>query len=262
MSTNRYREQIDACRPGTGDLSLPALAELFRAVETDKALADELARSDRFDRAVSTAMHDVPLPAGLLERLESRLAAADVKDVESTGEVALPPAPARSSRRKILVAALSLAALVLIALGAMFWPRPGRHITNHELASLSAEWFHQQVPPSAWQSLKSAPAAYDPPREVAAKTAAWRPFSSSDGHRGVVFDLTSRTGRRANLFVIASPHQYDVQNLPYTKLDPSGGIAVAAWQRGGRLYVVVIDKDGQGLDDFIRTPSIARLALP
>src|SRR5688572_5213675 len=81
MSQNQpYREQIDACRPGSDDLSLPALAGLAQAVEQDSAVAKELARSQRFDHAVSAAMHDVPLPAGLLERLEARLASGDVSE--------------------------------------------------------------------------------------------------------------------------------------------------------------------------------------
>src|SRR5688572_10680083 len=107
MSQNsRYREQIDACRPGSDDLALPALAELAGAVESDRALADVFARSQRFDRAVSAAMHDVPLPAGLLERLEAKVAEAAGADVaELTGEVSLPAAPARFSRRFVLTSA-------------------------------------------------------------------------------------------------------------------------------------------------------------
>src|SRR5688572_16217343 len=78
MNANQpFREQIDACRPGSDDLSLPALVGLAAAVDRDRGVAEELSRSQRFDRAVSTAMHDLPLPAGLLERLEARLAAGD-----------------------------------------------------------------------------------------------------------------------------------------------------------------------------------------
>ena len=262
MSTNRYREQIDACRPGTGDLSLPALAELSRAVETDNALADEFARSDRFDRAVSTAMHDVPLPAGLLERLEARLASANVTDADPAGEVALPPTPARISRRTIMAAALSLAALALIAVGAMFWPRPGREIPNEQLVDMAGGW-NGRVNTSKWIDITEStpPARFAVPVEVQ-KPVKWQPFSTPDGQHGVVFNLT--TGLRpARLYVIASRDKYDLPTIPYGRLrGASGGLAIGAWYSGGLLYVVVVDETGQSLSNYVREKKTAAIFRP
>src|SRR5688572_2368552 len=68
------REQIDACRPGSDDLSLPGLAELAQAAQEDRAVAEELDRSQRFDRAVLSALHDVPVPGDLCERLLAQAA--------------------------------------------------------------------------------------------------------------------------------------------------------------------------------------------
>lgn len=262
MSQNsRYREQIDACRPGTGDLALPALTELARAAETDRALADELARSERFDRAVSTAMHDVPVPAGLLERLEARLAAADVTDAETAGEVALPPAvPARPSRRAILATVLSLAALLLIAIGAMFWPRPGREITNQQLAEMASTW-NSKVPTTKWLKLTATslpPARFAVPVEVR-KPVQWQSFDTPDGQNGFVFNLT--TGQRpARLYVIASRDKYSLPTTPYRRLeDASGGVAIVAWYSGGLLYVVVVDETGQKLSDYVSEKDIAAI---
>src|SRR5262245_48473703 len=139
-----YREQIDACRPGSDDLALLALADLARAAESDRAVAGDLARSQRFDRSVAAAMHDVPLPAGLLERLEAQLAAGEAVEDEATGEpVSLPVSAAepgsrsRISRRGLWAAAASLAVVALLAIGGMFLPRAPRHVTSNELAEMA-----------------------------------------------------------------------------------------------------------------------------
>lgn len=260
MSQNlRYREQIDACRPGSDDLSLPALAELAGVVESDRAVADELARSQCFDRAVSTALHDVPLPAGLLERLEAKLAETDAAaDDDPTADVALPP-PARFSRRGILAAALSVAALALIAVSAMFWPRPGRQVSSAELVELSSTWFNEQLPPAEWKPVSSAPATFAVPRVVSGAKA-WQSFATPAGEKGVVYDLTSGLRPRARLFVIATPHTYQVGTLPTRLRGTTGGTAVAAWQQGRLLFVVVVVENGQKLEDFVRPPNVAFVA--
>lgn len=253
-----YREQIDACRPGSSDLSLPALAELAQAADTDRAIADELARSQRFDRAVSTALHDVPLPAGLLERLEARLAeAGDAEPVESTGEVALPPPPVRFTPRGILAAALSIAALAFIALSAMFWPQPGRQVSSAELAELSSAWFDQKLAQNVWNPVRSAPPTFPVPGGVSGANG-WQPFATPAGEKGVVYDLTRGLRPRARLFVIATPHDYQVGTLPTRLRDATGNVAVAAWQQGRLLFVVVVvQENGQMLDHFVRPPNVA-----
>jgi hypothetical protein len=248
-----YLEPIDACRPGSNDLALPALADLARSVETDRAVADELARSQRFDRAVSAAMHDVPVPAGLLERLEAKLAAADDSQVaESTGEVALPPAPARFSRRSLLAAISALAAVLLIAVGAAFWPRSGRIITNEQLVEIASDW-NRQVDATRWKNISTAPApaGFKVPAEVR-KAIQWQSFATADGQKGVVFNLTTNKLRPARLYVIASRDKYDLPTIPFRPLNSSQGLAIGAWHSGGLLYVVVVDEAGQKLRDFVR----------
>lgn len=251
-----YREQIDACRPGSDDLSLPALAELAQVAETDRAIADELARSQRFDRAVSTAMHDVPLPAGLLERLEAKLAAADT--AESTGDVALPPAPARFSRKGIFAAAAALAAALLLAVGAAFWPQPGRNISNEQLVEMASGW-NRQVGPQ-WNALSPAslpPARFAAPIEVR-KATGWQRFTATDGRTGVVYNLTTGLRPSARLYVINSRDKFALPNTPFRELkDASGGIAIGAWHADGLLYVVVVDRTGQELSDFVREKDFA-----
>ena len=256
MSTNRYREQIDACRPGTGDLSLPALAELSRAVETDKALADELARSDRFDRAVSTAMHDVPLPVGLLERLEARLAAADVSGVGFAGDVARPPSRLRFNRRMLVAGVgLATAAAILLAVVSQFWSPSSRSIPTEQLTAAVSQWIEQSAVNSpGWQK------ATVPAPDILAvpvKSKQQRTFFTANRENATVFDLTPAGGQQVLLFVVQTPHTYPVRNLPYTTLRVTGGVKVAAWQKGDKLYVLAVREGGQSLDHYIREQPLA-----
>jgi hypothetical protein len=257
MSTNRYRAQIDACRPGTGDLSLPALADLARAAETDKAVADELTRSERFDRAVSTAMHDVPLPAGLLERLEAKLAAADVTDVESTGEVALPPRH-RFSRRFVLTSAgLATAAALLLAVVSQMWSPAPRRVTREQLTAEVSLWIGENAPNGAAWKKPSRPV----PSVLAVPVTSLqeRTFVTARREPAVVFDLTPAGGQQVLLFVVSTQHEYDVQTSPFvTRLTGvSGGMAVAAWQKDGTLYVLAVREGDQHLEDYIRKQPLA-----
>jgi hypothetical protein len=264
MSQNtRYREPIDACRPGSADLALPALADLARATESDPAVAAELARSQRFDVAVSAALHDVPVPAGLLERLEAKLGTVNVEsDAVTTGEVSLPSAAAQSGRRTLLAAALALAAVTLLAVGATLWPRSGRDISNEQLVGMASGW-NSQVDPAKWKNVAKtpAPAGFAVPVEVRAATQ-WQSFATPDGQRGVVYNLTTGLRPSARLYVIASRDDYHLPTSPYRKLaGSSNGVAIGAWKAGGLLYVVVVDENGQKLSDFVSEKQFA-LALP
>ena len=259
-----YREQIDACRPGSDDLSLPALAELAGAVESDRAVADEFARAQRFDHAVSVAMHDVPLPTGLLERLEAKLAAADVSDTaESTGDVTLPPAPARDSRRRILAGAgLATAAAILLAVASQFWSPSPRRIAKEQLTTAVSQWIDKSAPnSSAWQAPSQ---AVPKVLRLNVTNRKQRNFTTAEGERAVVFDVTPSGRQQVLLFVVPTRHIYNVQTSPFvTSLTGvSGVMTVVAWQKDGTLYVLAVrEGDGQKLDDYLLRKPLA-LAWP
>jgi hypothetical protein len=153
--------------------------------------------------------------------------------------------------------AASLAAVILIAVGAMWWPRPGRQVSSEQLATLSMDWFNQKLAANAWKPASSAPKRFAVPREVSSATN-WQPFTTPSGEAGVVYDLTRGLRPPARLYVIATPHQYDVATIPFTKLgNATGNLGIGAWQRGGLLYVVVVDQNGQKLEQFVRPPNVA-----
>jgi len=258
-----YREQIDACRPGSDDLSLPALAELAQVAETVRAIAHELARSQHFDRAVSAAMHDVPLPAGLFERLEAKLAEAnDSEAADSTGEVDLPPAPARFSRRLVLTSAgLATAAAIVLAVASQFWsPAPRRFSQNHLTTEVESWIESSPLNSPTWEpATQPAPIAL----LVPAKKPQVRSFVTSNGEKAIAYDLTPAGGQQVLLFVIKTRHVYGVRTSPYTPLTSAsggmGGMALGAWQKDGTLYVLAVREDRLKLHHFIREQRHAAL---
>jgi hypothetical protein len=283
MSTNQpFREQIDACRPGSDDLSLPALAGLAAAVDGDREVAAELSRSQQFDRAVSAAMHDVPLPAGLLERLEARLTAGDfapISDDEPLANVvaqvtepASEPAvhtplevaksKSRFGRRELVTGSIVAAALVLMAAAVVqLWPPASRQISKDQLTLLAMAWIQDNSPISpAWQ-----PARQAAPNVLTRSltTRRQRSFVTANRERAVVYDLTPIGKQQVLLFVIQTPHRYKVGTSPYTTLNgSSGGVAMAAWQNQGTLYLLAVREVGQKLEDFIKQQHLALRPKP
>jgi hypothetical protein len=68
-----------------------------------------------------------------------------------------------------------------------------------------------------------------------------------------VYELVDRHGRTAKLYVAATVNEYYVATRPLTPLPGLTASKVAgAWQRGGNLYVVVVDARQSRFEDFIR----------
>jgi hypothetical protein len=262
MSINsRLREQIDACRQGTDDLALPELADLAHAVEHSPSLAEELARSERFDGAIHAALHDLPVPAHLAERL---LAAARAD--QPIPAVTLPTKSARQlriTRRKALFAAGSLAAIALIALSTYQWLKPRRLIPQGELAAAVTDWL-ATLPPKGWSALSGTaklPGGTDIDPAVIGQPRQWQRLASSSvrgwSAKITAIDLASADQPRAILFIVKSSARFAVPATPTTttRLSLSRGFSAAAWQRHGSnlLYILVVEeKRNQRLEHFLQ----------
>jgi hypothetical protein len=271
----QLREQIDACRPGSDDLALPGLAELAQAAAQDRAVAEELARSQQFDKAVAAAMHDVPIPAGLLDRLLDAAKAADtveraIAQVPPSSPIAIspvPPAP-RLTRRHWLIAGGSLALAALVGWTIVVL-RPGQLPIDAqaELNQSVDRWFRDAVAApnaKAWVAANKSPLppAFAVPPALVGTPLAWRHIQASGtgwSGKGVAIDMAIPGKRRAVLFVIAPKVQFSVAASPYTRLRPSGGLQAVAWQSqsSNLLYVLVLEDAAQSMDQLFRPRSEA-----
>lgn len=256
--SDKLREQIDACRAGSDDLALPELGELAQAAENDRAVAAELARSHEFDRAIMSAMHDVSVPAGLLDRL---LAATTVTPASATtGAADNAVAPTKNqniTRRNWLVAGSSLALVALVAWSASYvWLRPRPVVSQDELSVAVSGWLNDL--PETWNT--EVPVKYQDPA-LLRKPLSWQTFRAPDGTGRTAWisaiNLTPPTGPRAVLFVIPTRAQYRVPSGPDTtmRLSLSRGYTGTAWQRKSTnyLFVLVVESSGgQQLDQYLR----------
>jgi hypothetical protein len=115
----RLAERLDAVRPDSDDLSEPDMAAVRDALARDEALRADARRRQAWDRGIAAALHDVPVPDGLRDRLITRLAPAPV----TAPPPAAPPRPAKLTRRNALGLVAGLAAG--LAAAAVYWTVAG-----------------------------------------------------------------------------------------------------------------------------------------
>jgi len=244
MSLSRQlREQIDACRPGKDDLALPALAELAAALPDDASLGEELARSQKFDSAVTAALTDLPVPQGLAERL---LAAA-----AAPAGVATTNVPERRFSRRAWSYAAASAAAVLFAgsLGMWLWPRSPRVVTADDLA---ADLESMIKAAQAGRPSGALPGGYTLPAVLLARPLSYQRFTTRQGWPAIAVNLSPPAAPAATLLVIRSRAKTNLPAAPRS-ISASGGKAAFAWQQGGFVYVLVIDR-GLRMEDYLAPP--------
>ena len=270
----RLLEAIEACRPGSDDLEDPALAFLAEALAADPQLAELAERVARVDASVAQAFGDVPLPEGLGDRITARLAAATngkqgavaapkpqgPPAEEPTAEQARPGA--RLRRRWILagaaVAAVAASLIVAIVLPSEQPPEldPGsivkgaRECFLGERDAAAGQLLSQGNPPPAYPTDPS----FSPQRFPQMR---WRGIRGFLGRPGVAYDL-GVPQTRATLYVVNCPTPIPglPGAVPLAPRNTTGGVAVSAWQRGGRLYVLVVE-DPQAYGLFPPRPTVA-----
>ena len=277
--THFLREQLDACRPGHADLTLPELAELAQALAQDQVVQEELARTHCADAALRAALRDTPIPAGLADRLLASLAlvannphrgreilgasvqqaVATAATTQAVADSPLVSAPANSpsrSRRLFVAAIVGVAALLLCTLSIpWFYSIGGREVSRDELIQRADDWLGKALDPAGWTETPATAEQFPSAAIFGAphhrRHIVTRPEPTID-----VFDLTppGRGGARVLLFVVTTANQYqEVPTMPYKRLTVSGGVSLGVWQRGEQLYVLAVEEaNGQRLEDFFK----------
>lgn len=123
MNCLTARQILDLARPD--DPHAQPVDDAMQHVEGCATCQRVVHRNGEFDKKMAAMLVDVPLPAGLRERLFERLEAAPV--VAASQALPKPSVPARvrsSSRRRWLATAALSAACIVCGLGAWsLWPR-------------------------------------------------------------------------------------------------------------------------------------------
>jgi hypothetical protein len=238
----KTREGIDACRADRGDHRLPELSAVFDRVQNQPAAARHFDRVLRIDAALRAAIHDVPMPGGLADRLLARLQAEEV-------ELPAVNVASTTGRQRTAWWQTGLAACLLIAASAVLaWKWLPAQPTN--VVTLAEAW--SQDLGDAWRPMTSAPKALAIPVRLSAAPRGWQPTSKLMGYNAVAYDF-SRPGRRAVLFVVQVAPEGELPSSPPNSPQYSaGGRLLAAWVTGKRMCLLVVEGDDRAYRDLIR----------
>ena len=225
-------------------------------------------RETRFDDRVAAALDDVPIPAGLAERLLAALGAPAGEALSAPALEAAPtPAVPRLAlgprrrhafrrdayrrdvyRRQWLTSVAACAAALLIS--AMIWWlfHPASN-TGGDLPTLALRWADQLS--DAWQPMKSTPAGFIAPVAMSAPPRGWQRATLS-GRQTVAFDF-SRPGLRAIVFVIRMVEAELPAAPPANPQLHTGGQSIGAWQSPAGTCVLVVEGDERAYRSLIRS---------
>jgi hypothetical protein len=269
------RQRMDGCRIGSDDLSLPEMSELSAALRNDAALREEWESRQRSERLIAAAMDELPVPAGLADRILAAAAACDghrlVEKIEqavtTTGD-ANAAAEVEPAKRHVLLArrqwswiggvALLLVAAVIIQ---QTYFAPPTCVTKEQLVASAQVWFDAAVNRPGDGQSGEAPLPF-PRSALSLAPQTWRKMPTAEERSLVAFDLTKlQMGGRIFLFAAKTNKRYEVASVPYTRLSATGGLEIGAWQQGDLLYVVVIDqRSGRRLQDVLHSVNLAWVA--
>jgi hypothetical protein len=238
----RILEAIEACRPGSEDLSD---AEL-------RTVRDKLKQTDV---VLAEAFHDVPVPEGLADRIVDRLASsrhtlASPEGPDTTdGDTAELPSPiakrGKLPRRRWVFSAVGLAVAGSLLASFVILGGPREELTEGTVVDAAVMLFDEESNPPPNGSLtseKSPPGSFRISPLVAHLTGIrWRWTDKFLDRQAVAYDLTTTDGARATLYVVKRRVSGLPDSPPYNPAYDSRSRCAAAWQSGRVLYVLVVD---------------------
>jgi len=281
----RIIEAIEACRPGSDDVSDPALAFLAAELAAHPELDELYERCQQLDARLAAAFGDVPVPQGLAQRIlagmeaaRARTAAApeDLPAAEAPDEAspdeqpAAEPAPAtprrqrRGSRRWFAGVVVAAGVAASIVVGVMNFQPPNEMTRGDALAS-AIDFFdrEERAEPGPVLTADNEPQGYPFSREVNRFPQTHvRRISGFLGCDGVAYDMTNnRLGVEATLYVVKCEgiQVADLRSGPPSFRDTvsTSGCRSAAWQSDGLLYVLVVGGSTKGAyDSFLPIPGL------
>jgi hypothetical protein len=250
------------------------LSEVARRIEDDPQARLVHQRIEQWDTAIRQSIEEVPVPPGLAERILERLRAARPDEAAgasggllsrsvsvalqsdaSSGETQLaPPSTARGWSRRHWVgaaAAALVAGVLVIAVGN--WLRPASEV---ELPVLADQWRERLG--DDWQQIARAPENFAVPPSLLVAPQRWQWIDQFTTVPVAAYELVHAKAGRAMLYVARMSRAGLPSAPPVSPQSNTGGRAVAWWQTGDRVYVLVVD-DERSYRAFVR-PSAVPLA--
>lgn len=231
---------------------------------TDAKQPNEAVEGGR-SRKLSAALHDVPVPAGLAERIVaswgelSRSASLEsVATVATVATVARRDAAAGRQRwraRWFVATSFLLLATMLVG-GGWVMRRWAHHpvpvASLDELSTDSIHWSAQLAPDWHAES-EPVPAGYELSSPLRYSRAPWQILATAYDSRTVAYQLAARA--EACLFVMQATCELLEDGGPCRRLPASAGWDVGAWRRGSRLFLLAARERTGRLEEYLQPPT-------
>ena len=244
-------ELLEACRGRGEDLSEPELAPLVQRLRSDKELQSAYNRIRLWDRQIQSAVTDIPVPAGLAERLHAAVRpfepAMTKPAIADEEQVALRDRTARTTRRWWIISSLAaVAALVLAAF--LLRPDDEQPISAEQwaevvhtqwLAALSDESWKQTFP----ETLDS---RYPIDASINMRPERWQMVRLTRGPAVVYSSMQPPDRSEALLFVLPTERGAGLPMVPPLRPDSrsrTGNWSIGVWKNRGNLYALAVEGD-------------------
>jgi hypothetical protein len=262
-------EVMESCRSGTDDLTDPAMSRLADEIKANPELEKVFIRIEQLDIKIGAAFHDVPVPMDLAQKLWDRLAQSGVEEQvtkalddrlakSSASDLVLchPACGVRKVSRRWLylaVGVISAAVVMFVALWLNSY-NTGNYTEQTVLDDAIRFFDGDTVGGGYLLAEKSPPKNFLFSHSVFfSQDTRWREIHDFLGRRGIAYDLPTRDGVRATLYVV----EQNVEGLgseprihPFT----TGGYSSSVWQEGELLYVLVVQGEPGRYQQFLDLP--------
>jgi len=264
----RIVEAMESCRPGSDDVSNPAMEPLRRRMSESPELAKTYQRLQRLDQALADAFCDVPVPEGLQDRILARLAAAGARQSPCVGSLSREvekgsvheTGSRRDWNRRWLIGACTVAAAAALVLGVLLDLQRSVEYSKPDMLNMAIEYFINDpreggqpiggpVQPPAEFPFSRALKAIFAPGEACFREMRWRVVQGFLNRAGVAYDLVGRRGVSATVYVARCSVDGLTADVPLRPMLSTGQSSASAWQEGSLLYVLVVDG---GIQDYER----------
>lgn len=267
MDAEKVYDALEGYRPG--QLETPGVADqaIRDQLLEDDVLQAQFKKSQALDQQLTEVFADVPVPAGLRERLQEAIAQAVAYQGLPIDECCDTTGPAEDQQSDPVIVEvteerrfsqslrwLALAASLLIVAAVWRQFQPAEPVSPELLAGQATTWTERVMAASHdWNSdLRQSPSTHPIDSYVLPKAQRWSRLKTNIDPRAVVYDLSSLKTDRLLLFVFRSRQSYQVPQVALQELMGTGALTVGAWQQGDLLYVMVGRRNGPALQQFIK----------
>ncbi len=241
-------QAIEACRAEANDWEALEGVDGMRLVAEDAVWRQRCERAQAWDRTLSQALHDVPIPHGLggrvlaaLEHEVRPLSSVVTASGVSYGSCGGTDSGRRSRRWVVGLAGSAISAALIGVMVVWGWgTRPVPQPTP-EFAHEVIQW-SEVVAGGEWSTDFSVKElnAYPFDDAIRAAPRRWTWFATPYHPRTVVYDLTAPRGERTYVFCIpaARPSVSLPSTPPLRPFSTTGGVSMGTWQRDAQIYVL------------------------